>query len=47
MKGIPGFREILSYSKKISNPVMTIRFDKNIRNNLKIINKIKSHLMHL
>lgn len=46
MQGIPRFREILSYSKKISTPCMMIKLIPEIRSNHNIAHKVEAYLKH-
>jgi len=46
MQGIPRLKEILSYSKNISTPLMTIKFLPEIRKDSSMVHKIKSYLRH-
>ena len=46
MQGIPRFRELLSYSKKIQTPGMIVRFIKEVRNDENIAHKIEAYLKH-
>jgi DNA-directed RNA polymerase II subunit RPB1 len=45
--GVPRIKEILSYSKTIKTPQMTIYFNKNIHTDKKQVNIINSSLKHL
>ena len=46
MQGIPRFREILSYSKKIQTPYMIIRLIPEVRAEINIAHKIEAYLKH-
>ena len=46
MQGIPRFREILSYSKKIQTPYMIIKLIPEVRENHDIAHKIEAYLKH-
>ncbi len=46
MQGIPRFREILSYSKKIQTPYMVIKLIPEIRDDVHIAHKIEAYLRH-
>jgi DNA-directed RNA polymerase beta' subunit len=46
MQGIPRFREILSYSKKIQTPYMIIKLTSDIRSDQNIAHKIEAYLKH-
>jgi len=46
MQGIPRFREILSYSKKIQTPYMIIRLIPEVRSEINIAHKIEAYLKH-
>ena len=46
MQGIPRFREILSYSKKIQTPYMIIKLIQNVRTDHNIAHKIEAYLKH-
>lgn len=46
MQGIPRFREILSYSKKIQTPYMIIKLVPEVRTDQVIAHKIEAHLKH-
>ena len=46
MQGIPRFREILSYSKKIQTPYMIIKLKPEVRAEQNIAHKIEAYLKH-
>jgi DNA-directed RNA polymerase beta' subunit len=46
MQGIPRFREILSYSKKIQTPYMIIKLVPGVRSEQNIAHKIEAYLKH-
>ena len=46
MQGIPRFREILSYSKKIQTPYMIIKMIPSVRGDQNIAHKIEAYLKH-
>ena len=46
MMGIPRFREIISYSKKIQTPYMIIKLIPEIRADQNIAHKIEAYLKH-
>jgi DNA-directed RNA polymerase II subunit RPB1 len=46
MQGIPRFRELLSYSKKIQTPYMIIKLVPEVRNDQNIAHKIEAYLKH-
>lgn len=46
MQGIPRFREILSYSKKIQTPYMIIKMIPSVRADQNIAHKIEAYLKH-
>ena len=46
MQGIPRFREILSYSKKIQTPYMIIKMVPEVRADQNIAHKIEAYLKH-
>ena len=46
MQGIPRFREILSYTKKIQTPFMIIKLIPEVRDNINIAHKIEAYLKH-
>ena len=47
MQGIPRFKELLSYSKNISTPLMVIKLLPEVRNDKKKVHKITSYLKHI
>ena len=46
MQGIPRFREILSYTKKIHTPFMIIKLIPEVRDDINIAHKIEAYLKH-
>jgi DNA-directed RNA polymerase II subunit RPB1 len=46
MQGVPRIREILSYSKNIQMPIMSIKLKPEYRSDIKIAHKVEAYLRH-
>lgn len=46
MQGIPRIREIISYSKNIQTPIMSIKLNKNIRNDTIMVHRLEAYLKY-